>query len=167
MTQSDYNKLLDCPRCGALGAIYLLKIAGQKIIVKQRCPVHGGRSYKIPLMQKDQFIPHIRGAIFRCYKCGQEAPIDHVKVSGPWTLIKCSCRTHGKKLPYQKIWSAVYNEISSNAFTEPHPEQPQPEQPHPEQPQPTPSEEKKFCPSCGTELEEIGKFCGTCGAEVE
>ncbi len=162
MTQSDYNKLLNCPRCGALGAIYLLKLAGPKIIVKQRCPEHGGRSYKIPLTQKDLFIPYVQNAIFRCYKCGQEAPIDHVKVSGPWTLIKCSCPTHGKKLPYQKIWTTVYDEISSNVSATP-----QSEYSQPEQLQPTPSEEKKFCPNCGTELEEIGKFCGACGAEVE
>ncbi len=162
MTQPDYNKLLNCPRCGTFGAIYLVKLAGDKMIVKQRCPTHGGRSYKVPLTQKDYFIPHIRSAVFRCFKCGKEATVDHTKTSGPWTLIKCSCPTHGKKLPYQKIWSTVYSEISSNAFTAPKPEEPQPEEP-----QPTTSEEKKFCPSCGTALEEIGRFCGVCGEELE
>ncbi len=161
MVNSDFSKMFSCPKCGTMGAIYVLKVSGDKIIVKQRCPKHGGRSFKVPLIQKDQFIHLIRSAVFRCYKCGQEAIVSYMKPSGPWALIKCSCPTHGK-MTTQKIWKTIYTEISSKAVAAP-----EPTQPEPTQPEPTPSEEKKVCPICKTPIEEIGKFCGTCGAKLD
>ena len=157
MEHQDYNKMLSCPRCGDVGAIYLLKVAGDKLIIKQRCPKHGGRSFKLPLMEKNILIPHIRNAIFRCFKCGQEAKADLIKESGPWTLIRCDCPTHGNKLPFQKIWSVIYTEISSEPVV----------QSQPAQPQPIPSEENMFCPDCGMPMEGSQRFCGSCGAEVD
>lgn len=167
MSYMDYSKMFSCPRCGAEGAIYLLKVAKDKIIIKQRCPKHGGRAFKLPLMQKDQFISHIRDGVFRCFKCGQDATVDHIKGSGPWTLIRLACPTHRNKLPFQKIWNTVYSEISSMVATSPQAAQSQAVEPQPEQPQPTPSEEKKFCPNCGTPLEGAEVFCGACGAEID
>jgi len=45
-----------------------VKVAGSKVIVKQRCPVHGGRAFKVPLKDKDKYIHLIQNAVFRCYK---------------------------------------------------------------------------------------------------
>ena len=130
--------------------------SGNKIIVKQKCPKHGVRSFNIPLMQKNRFIPHFRDGVFRCYQCGQEATVISSKASGPWMLIKCACPTHGKKLPLQRIWSTIYADISNAVVPAP----------QSVQPQPTPSNEKKFCPNCGTPLTRTDKHCDACGSEI-
>jgi len=156
MVEINYSKRFSCPKCGEIGNIYLVKVAGSKIIVKQRCPVHGGRSFKVPLKDKDKFIHLINDAVFRCFKCGQEAKPSSRKISGPWTLIQCNCPTHGR-ISVQKIWSSIYNEISSEGAATPQPSQTQTD----------PSEEKKFCPNCGDQLTGAGSYCGTCGSELE
>jgi len=176
MTHSDYNHMFRCPRCGAVGAIYVLKIGGDKIVIKQRCPKHGGRSFKVPLMHMNQFSHLIRDSVFRCYKCGQEAVATFEKKSGPYSLIKCTCPTHGKQT-VQKIWKTVYDEISKKEIVEPKPEEPELKEPEPaeeepveselEEPEPTPSEKTKICPMCKSPLRGIEKFCGTCGTEIE
>jgi len=73
MVDVDYSRAFSCPKCGEVGNIYLVKVAGGKIIIKQRCPVHGGRAFKIPLKDKDNYIHFIHDGVFRCYKCGQVA----------------------------------------------------------------------------------------------
>jgi len=166
MTQQDYSKIFSCPRCGAMGAIYVLKVAGNKMVVKQRCPIHGGRSFNIPTMQKDLFLPYIKDSIFRCYKCGQEAKVDFLKVKGPWTLIKCDCPTHGKNLPTQKIWTSIYNEISAPSLQEPATPPLESVETQTEA-EPSPSEEKKFCPNCGEPITGEENFCGACGSKLE
>ncbi|MHA2429686.1 MAG: zinc-ribbon domain-containing protein [Promethearchaeota archaeon] len=162
MTQQDYSKKFSCPQCGTVGAIYLLKVTGSQMLIKQNCPTHGARKYVVPLMQKDEFMPYIHDAVFRCFKCGQEAVVDHVKVKGPWSLIRCTCPTHKNKLPVYKIWSSVYNEISSKELeTQP------PTEPEPAESEPTIGERKEYCPHCGTPLRGVEKFCGACGAELD
>jgi hypothetical protein len=162
MSRPDFSNIFSCPRCGTIGAIYLLKVAGNKMIIKQRCPQHGGRSYKLPLIQKDQFIPYIRNAVFRCYKCGQEATVDNLKMSGPWTLIRAACPIHGNKLPYQKIWSAIYTEICRGDV--PNLKSQQTEKQSVSQFEATVI---KFCPHCGDHLKGIEKYCSACGSEIQ
>ncbi|TET61328.1 MAG: hypothetical protein E3J52_01730 [Promethearchaeota archaeon] len=161
MAQMDDSKLFSCPKCETQGAIIFLKAEGNKIIVKQKCPKHGVRSFNIPLMQKNRFIPHFRDGVFRCYQCGQETTVISSKASGPWMLIKCACPTHGNKLPLQRIWSTVYTDISNKDAPAP-----QSVQPQSIQPQPAPSDEKKFCPNCGTPLSGTDKHCDACGSEI-
>lgn len=157
MVDINYSKKFSCPKCGTIGAIYVLKVSGNQIIVKQRCPVHGGVSFKVPLKEKDKFIHLISDAVFRCFKCGQKATPSSRKISGPWTLIQCTCPTHGR-ISVQKIWSSIYSEISSERAPTPQPSQTQTD----------PSEEgKKFCPNCGDQLTGAGSYCGTCGSELE
>ncbi len=158
MAHPDYSDMFSCPKCGTMGAIYVLKHVGAQIIVKQRCPTHGGRSYKIPSMQIDFLSPYIRSAIFLCFKCGQNATVDIQKKSGPWTLIRCVCPTHGNKLPFQKIWSTVYDEVFS---TQPA-ETPTVIQ-HQEY---TPNIALENCPFCDSVLEESSKFCSNCGQSL-
>ena len=160
MTNLDYSKMFTCPRCGAVGNIYLVKVAGNKVIIKQRCPVHGGRAFKIPLKDKDNYINLIQDGVFRCYKCGQEAKQSYIRVSAPWALIKTSCPTHGA-ITTQKIWGSIYNEISNKEAATP-----QPAQPGPSQIETMPSENMKFCPNCGAELMDSRSFCGECGSKL-
>jgi hypothetical protein len=179
MAYPDYGQLLVCPKCGNIGAIYVLKVAGLKIVIKQKCPKHGGRSVVFPFMQKDYLIPHVRDAVFRCFKCGQPAPVGLTKIEGPWTLIKCNCPTHGTKLPFQKIWSSMYIEIAGQLPIGQDFQQPQVQQPEKvqleqtefvqhkfEQPQSNSENGKKFCPNCGSLLMGTEKFCGICGEEI-
>jgi len=184
MANPDYGQLLLCPKCGAIGAIFVLKVAGLKIVIKQKCPKHGARAIFFPFMQKDLLIPHIQEALFRCFKCGQPSPVEETKIQGPWTLIKCNCATHGTKLPFQKIWSSLYIEITGQLpivrdFEQPEIQQPelkQPEkiqleqiqfkEPKSEQFQSTLVDGKKFCPNCGSHLMGTEKFCGICGEEI-
>jgi len=160
MVDLDYSKTFSCPRCGAAGNIYLVKVAGNKIIIKQRCPVHGGRAFKLPLKEKDNYIHLIQEGVYRCYKCGQVAEQSYMRTSAPWTLIKTSCPTHGA-ITTQKIWGTIYNEISSQGTITP-----QTDQQQPPQIEPTPIEENKFCPNCGAPLTEAGRFCGECGSKL-
>ncbi len=156
MAQSEDSKHFSCPKCGNTGTIVFLKADGNKIILKQKCPKHGDRSFNVPLMQKNLFMPHFRDGVFRCYKCGQETTVESAKASGPWMLVQCACPTHGNKLPLQKIWSTIYTDISIK------------EAPAPQsvQPQPTLNDEKKFCPNCGTQINGTEKHCDTCGSEI-
>jgi len=126
MSQSDLAKMFDCPSSGNKGAVHLIKLVKDQILVKQSCPTlhpYGWNSkvrhLGIPLRLKDQCVPYFRDAVFRCFKCGQEATVDHVKFSGPWTLIKLSCPTHGNKLPTHKIWSTIYSDISNGVDATP------------------------------------------------
>lgn len=159
MTETDINKMFSCSKCGAQGSIFLVKAENNKVLIKQRCPTHGGRSFRIPLMERERFLSKIREGIPRCFKCAQETTIDKVKESGPWTLIRRTCPIHGNKLPTQKIWTTLYNEIS---------EVPSEEQLE-EEPQTLPnkkSEVMKFCPNCGAPLEGNEKFCAECGSKL-
>jgi hypothetical protein len=160
MVDLDYNKTFSCPKCGEIGNIYLVKVAGSKVIVKQRCPVHGGRAFKVPLKDKDKYIHLIQNAVFRCYKCGQEAEQSYMRETAPWTLVKTSCPTHGA-ITTQKIWGSIYNEISNKGDVTQ-----QSAQPQPSQIETMPVEDNKFCPNCGAELVDEGRFCGECGSKL-
>lgn len=123
MSQSDLINMFDCPSSGNKSAVYLIKLVKDQILVKQSCPTlqpYGWtskpRHLRIPLRLKDQCNSHFRDAVFRCYKCGQESSVDHVKFSGPWTLIKLSCPTHGNKIPIHKIWSTIYSDITNEVI---------------------------------------------------
>lgn len=166
MVEYDYKKAFSCPKCGSVGNIYLVKVAGSKVIVKQRCPQHGGRQFKVNLSDKNQYIDLIKDGIFRCYKCGQAAEQSYMRVTAPWTLIKTKCPTHGA-ITTQKIWSTVYNEITDEGATTPQPTQPEPElEPEVSQEEAISSDDNKFCPNCGAPLVDEGKFCGECGSKL-
>ncbi len=119
MSQSDLVNMFTCPECGSIVATYLIKLEKDQILVKQNCPIHLVKVYRIPLRLKDQCISYFRDTVFRCYKCGQEATVDHLKFSKPWTLIKLSCTTQGNKIPTHKIWSTVYSNISNGVDAKP------------------------------------------------
>jgi len=165
MAYMDYNKMFSCPRCRAIGTVYLVKMAGNSMVIKQKCPNHGARSFRVPYLQERYYIDLLRRGVFQCFKCGQEATEDQVKIKGPYTLLKCNCPTHGNKLPFQKIWSSVYSEISSKGHTTPQSAEAQPTQP--QLGQPISSDENKFCSNCGTQIEGTGRFCGNCGSEID
>jgi hypothetical protein len=161
MANSNYSEIFSCPKCGIMGAIYVVKVSGNQIVIKQRCPTHGGRVFKVPLLQKDEYIDLIRDGVFRCYKCGQESVVSYMKPSGPWIQIKCSCPTHGEMI-IQKIWNSIYNEISSEETVES-----QPEQAQLVQSEAAPKGEGEFCPHCNAPIIKRGRFCGNCGAELD
>ena len=113
MSETDLVKMFECPVSGSKSAVQMIKLVKDQILVKQSCPPNKVRLLRIPLRLKDQSIPYFRDAIFRCFKCGQEAAVDFVKISGPWTLLTLSCPTHGYKQPTHKIWSLIYSDITN------------------------------------------------------
>ncbi|MFX1502186.1 MAG: hypothetical protein ACFFDH_14575 [Promethearchaeota archaeon] len=156
MTESEDIKNFSCPKCGKIGTITFIKAVGDNFLIKHKCPIHEERSFKVPLLQKERYLPHFRNGIFRCHICGGEAAVKSAKASGPWMLVKCTCPMDGNKLPVQKIWSTIYTDISLK-------ESPEPEPIHPISLQ---TDEKKFCPNCGTPLKEAGDFCDACGTKI-
>ncbi|MBD3197918.1 MAG: hypothetical protein GF317_22895 [Candidatus Lokiarchaeota archaeon] len=79
MDDNSHVKKFYCPHCGVLGSIYVLQLKRNKIIIKQKCPKHSGRKYKIPIQFKDRLFPLIQKAIFRCHYCGKPTWIDQIK----------------------------------------------------------------------------------------
>ncbi|MHA1385534.1 MAG: hypothetical protein ACTSR3_17405 [Candidatus Helarchaeota archaeon] len=117
MVQDNHSQMFKCPKCGQIGIINLVKVAGNTTIIKFKCPAHGGKVLKIPTPQIYQFHEYIRMGIFRCAKCGRKANVDQMKVSGPWTLIRMNCEVHGNKLPFQKIWGSIYHSVTKAEST--------------------------------------------------
>ncbi|MBD3212473.1 MAG: hypothetical protein GF311_07680 [Candidatus Lokiarchaeota archaeon] len=158
MSSEKYKKELLCPECGSIGAIYVLKVIKDKTILKQRCPDHGSRKYKLPLNVLKDLYPEIIDAIYRCYYCGDKINPNHIKQSDPWTLVKGDCEIHGKKLPYQKIWASVYSDLKD---IEIHPKDE--EENHKE------SLEMVNCPNCGTEFKKKPDqdYCEFCLKKVK
>jgi hypothetical protein len=113
MTPSELPKLFECPESGTRGAVFLIKLINNQMVVKQSCPPFGKRSFRISLKLKEQSIPLFRDTVLRCFYCGQVATLNYTKLSGPWTLLKLSCPTHGNKLPTHKIWTKIYTDISN------------------------------------------------------
>ncbi|MHA1381170.1 MAG: hypothetical protein ACTSRG_22610 [Candidatus Helarchaeota archaeon] len=112
MVQIDHSQMFKCPKCGQMGIAVVIKVAGNVTVVKLKCPAHGGKTLKLSTPQIGQYIGIFKDSIFRCLKCGRAANIDHMKVSGPWTLVRMSCEVHGNHLSYQKIWSSIYQQVS-------------------------------------------------------
>ena len=112
ITETDLAKMFECQTTnGNAGAIHLIKVTKHQILVKQRWPSGEKRFFRIPMRLMNECIPYFRDRIFRCFKCGQESMVDHEKHSGPWTLIKLTCPTHGNNLSYHKIWTTVYYDV--------------------------------------------------------
>ena len=181
MAYQQYRDMFLCPKCNKNGPILMVKISGQKIIIKKKCPKHGTRVIKPPLMALDQIIDLIREATYRCRKCGRDSMATWMKADGPWTLMKVSCPTHGTQ-SVQRIWNIIYTQISTMPATTPQvvaapPIEPNFHQSIPENisqpiipqsiPEPTPTPETRFCPTCGSDLESDVKFCHTCGNELD
>ncbi len=175
MITTDYEKVFRCPSCGSLGAIFLVKVDGAQVIIKQKCPIHGGRVFKVPLKELESYMNLILDGIYRCYTCGGPALLGPVQYSGPYAIIKCVCQTtHAGQKP-QKIWSTIYLDAIKNQLERPEPvvQQIKEEEIEVKAPEIVPEEEEepvpeklKICPNCGTELEGNEKFCGICGAKL-
>ncbi len=164
MAYTDYSKNFRCPFCGKTGSIYVLKLAKNLMIVKQKCPNHKEIVFKIPLDKKDELIYQIRDNVFRCFVCGEKTTISSMEVKGPWVLLKCSCPTHGVTR-VQKIWDSIYRELTSKEVIE---SEETSSQIKPQlQREPNPLKEMKFCPSCGISLEPMVVYCNSCDSEIE
>ncbi|MHA2123279.1 MAG: hypothetical protein ACW990_18935, partial [Promethearchaeota archaeon] len=112
ISKSDLIELFEHSTDGTHGIIKYIKLEKDQILVRQKSTDPKKRLLRIPIRFKDQCIPHFRKNVFRCFKCGKESTIDHMKHSGPFTLVKLSCPTHGTDIPHHKIWSSIYDEIS-------------------------------------------------------
>jgi len=177
MEKIDYERVFRCPTCGSLGAIYLAKVNGPQVIIKQRCPEHGGRVFKLPLKELDSYINLILDGIYRCYTCGGPALPGPIQYSGPYAVINSVCQNTNRGQKTQKIWSTIFLDAIKNQPERPdliekqigekekeiEIKEPEPESKEVEEPI---SEKLKICPNCGTELEGNEKFCGICGFKL-
>ena len=191
MSIKNYQESFRCPQCGSIGAIFLVKVEGPQIIIKQRCPQHGGRRFTLPLMNKHLFIDLIKDGIFRCFKCGMPAPAYKIEFRGPWIMLQNYCSQHRTNIKLQKIWGSLYieaasllhtnissqlsqekfitkNEISEVDFSNLEAPKKEPFDLYKEGGEEKIENEKKLliCPNCGSSLEGKERFCGTCGAEI-
>jgi hypothetical protein len=193
MSFNEYQKIFSCPKCGTQGAIFLLKIDGSQIIIKQRCPQHGGRKFKIPFVNKNVYIDLISNGIFRCSQCGVRAEAYRVEFKGPWTILICYCPSHKNSVKTQKIWTPLFleaatlhyqnisypennkssqsnNKNSEVDFTKleaPKKQKSQIESINTKTPEgEPPKKEILICPDCGKPLEGKEKYCANCGSEV-
>jgi len=186
MSNQDYSQVFKCPECGTVGSIYLLKVDGEDIIIKQRCPTHGNRSFKIPLRNLDKYLPFINDSIFRCYECGKKADLDRLLFTGPFAKLKVICPTHQDRLPDQKIWSLVYM-LARDMITTEEDEITLEKENSIEAPSETINDDEeiistestenqetidnslsdmKFCPNCGTKITGEEIYCSGCGTKL-
>ena len=174
MSKYDYEKLFSCKKCESPTSIYLIKNSGSKVVIKHRCPKHGGDKFTVPFEDKNLYLDLIHNGLYRCFECGQEASLYSVEFDGPWALISCYCPTHGADVKTQKIWSSFFLEVQNPEFIVGMSKQqplkeltPEPESQKEEEESPSEEEEEKqFCPNCGVELHGNEKFCGSCGMDL-
>lgn len=173
MAVQDYERVFRCQKCGAPTSIFVIKNSGDKVVIKHRCPEHGGDKIVVPFEDKKLYLDLIHNGIYRCFKCGQPVSLHTVEFSGPWAMISCYCRTHGVDVKTKKIWSSFFLEMQNPEYiggasaqtpvSEPKVQEeiqaPAPEEEEEE-------EQKLHCPNCGTELSGDEKFCGTCGMDL-
>jgi hypothetical protein len=156
MSFPEFRELFFCPKCRQMGTIFFLKISGQKVIIKQKCPKHGTRLFKLPIVALEHVMDLIRSGTFRCMRCGQEAVGTWMKMDGPWTLHKCTCSVHGRQA-LQRIWNTVFNQISTKTVPLPTVQNIVPKL----------QVEKNFCYECGSKIEKGAKICSFCGRELD
>ena len=173
MLKNDYDKLFGCQECGRPTSIYLIKNSGSKVIIKHRCPEHGGDKFTVPFEDKNLYLDLIHNGIYRCFECGQQASLYSVEFTGPWALLSCYCPTHGADVKTQKIWSSFFLELQNQGSISDMSKQesikeltPEPESQNEEPEPPSEQEEKLTCPNCGVELHGNEKFCGSCGMDL-
>jgi len=186
VNSQNYDHFFRCTKCQKRGAIFLLKVNNNQIIIKQRCPQHGAKSFKVPLTKLADYIEFIKDSMFRCYKCGEKTTLQNIKFSGPWALLKGYCPTHKDGLPVQKIWSAIYitateidiGNIKNIIISENQEEYQHKENninnyhskslgntknvSNPESSIP----EIKFCVNCGTKIRGEERYCSVCGSKI-
>lgn len=165
MSPVDYSHLFRCARCNNTGIIFLVKYTPHKIIVKQKCILHGKKSFVIPLKSLGSLLPVIKDSLFRCWICGERTTIDTIKTKKPWTLIRGKCEIHKNALPFQKISTNIYDMLQD--FEAP--------KAIVEDSKPSLEEETlndkeilavRYCGNCGYKVEPNEKVCKLCGAAI-
>jgi uncharacterized C2H2 Zn-finger protein len=161
-SSENFEDFIKCPKCGILGIIVVLKMAGSRILIKYKCPKHRTRGKYISIFDIALYLNTIKSLLFRCYKCGNISTSNFLTFNGSYAMVDLTCKFRAHKQKTRKIWSTIYVD-----FIKEQEERTLQQNAIEQQRAPEEGEETLICKNCGAKLEENENFCHYCGSKVK